>query len=99
MGPELRFHEVDLERLDSLLRDLEDTPNAIMREHLEAARYYLLGGMPQEYHFALNLAEENLPAVEDKGLRDRIANYLAARKAAETPAATSRAAGESSPPA
>jgi hypothetical protein len=46
MGPELRFHEVDLERLDSLLRDLEDTPNAIMREHLEAARYYLLGGMP-----------------------------------------------------
>jgi hypothetical protein len=41
----------DAARLQELARDLpgeSGTPNAVMREHLEAARFYLLGSMPHE---------------------------------------------------
>jgi hypothetical protein len=66
-------------RIEELLRDLEggsDTPNGYMREHLEAARFYLLGSMPQEYRLNLELAGQLLPEIDDRNLRGRIAAFL-----------------------
>lgn len=47
-----------------------------MREHLEAARFYLFGSMPHEYHFTLGLAKELLPDIEDRPLRAHLADFL-----------------------
>jgi hypothetical protein len=69
----------DAARLEEFIRDLgsgEDSPNGLLREHLEAARSYLLGSMPSEYRFNLKLAEEALPGVKDKELKQRIDGFL-----------------------
>jgi hypothetical protein len=69
----------DVTRIEALLRDLNgksDTPDGFMREHLEQARFYLLGSMPEEYRLNLKLARELLPEIEDRSLRDRIAAIL-----------------------
>ena len=52
----------DADRLEELVRDLEGRSgaSALMREHLETARSYLLGSMPQEYSFNLKLAQHLL---------------------------------------
>jgi hypothetical protein len=47
-----------------------------MREHLDAARFYLLGSMPAEYEFSLKLAADSLPDIEDKELQARVAGFL-----------------------
>lgn len=47
-----------------------------MREHLEAARFYLLGSMPHEYALTLQLAQQLLPSIEDRGLQSRVADFL-----------------------
>ena len=47
-----------------------------MREHLTAARSYLLGSMPEEYQMTLKLAKETLPEIDDPGLRSRIEDFL-----------------------
>jgi hypothetical protein len=76
--PDFRL-ERDVNRLEELVRDLAGepgTPNALMREHLEAARFYLLGSMPHEYRLSLKLAKDLLPDIEDKGLQNRIADFL-----------------------
>ena len=69
----------DVTRIEELLRGLDgasDTPNGYMREHLEEARFYLLGSMPQEYQLNLKLARQLLPEIEDRNLRNGIAAFL-----------------------
>src|SRR5260370_37522960 len=71
----------DAVRIEELMQHLAEEyepgmPSALLREHLEAARFYLLGGMPQEYHFTLELLKELLPDIEDKSLGARVADFL-----------------------
>ena len=70
-------HEVA--RIEELIRDLageSSTPNGLVRENLEAARYYLLGSMPREYRMSLKLASSHLPDLPDKNLQSRVAEFL-----------------------
>src|SRR5436190_9523216 len=51
----------DLNHIEQFVLDLEKQPgatNALMREHLDAARFYRTGAMPQEYNFNLKLAQQ-----------------------------------------
>jgi hypothetical protein len=66
-------------RLEELIAALTNEPHTsydLMREHLEEARFYLLGAMPDEYRSTLKLAAVLLPDIENRGLRDRIAQLL-----------------------
>ena len=69
----------DLVQLDQLILDLEQQPgetNSLMREHLEAARFYRTSRMPQEYVFNLKLALKLVPEIADSALQSRIAEFL-----------------------
>jgi hypothetical protein len=69
----------EVARIDELIRDLDaplGTPEGYMREHLTAARSYLLGSMPEEYQMTLELAKETLPEIEQPQLRSRIDDFL-----------------------
>ncbi len=69
----------DLAVLNDLLAALENDPDlreGMTREHIEAARTYLMLDMPEEYQLALRMAEGALDDVADKTLRDRIAAFL-----------------------
>jgi predicted metal-dependent hydrolase len=69
----------ELALMDELIRDLDapvGTPEGYMREHLMAARSYLLGSMPEEYQMTLELAKETLPEIEQPQLRSRIDDFL-----------------------
>jgi hypothetical protein len=69
----------DVTRIEGMIRDLNgnsDSPNGYMREHLEQARFYLLGSMPQEYGLSLKMARQYLSEIEDGSLRNRIAAFL-----------------------
>ena len=71
--------EEELARMDALIRDLDEplgTPQGYMREHLTAARSYLLGAMPKEYQMTLELAKETLPEIDQPQLRSRIDDFL-----------------------
>ena len=73
----------DVAKLEDLVRDLtgeDGTPNALVREHLDAARFYLVGSMPAEYEFSLKLAADSLTDIEDKELRARVAAFLRSQK-------------------
>jgi len=72
----------DAARLEELVQDLQgrDGAYSLMREHLEAARVYLVGSMPREYEFSLKLVEELLPDIGDKTVHDRIDNLLGRQK-------------------
>jgi len=77
----------DLARIDELVRDLgegDGTPNAMIREHLEAARFYLLGSMPAEYQLNLELAEGLVSDLDDENLQGRIREFLRSQRS--TPA-------------
>ena len=72
----------DAVRIEQLVRDLvgdDDSPEALMREHLEGARFYLLGSMPAEYALNLKLAEGILPEIKDHDLRTRIRELIRRR--------------------
>jgi hypothetical protein len=74
----------DPARIEELILDLSEQPGAItslMREHLEAARFYLIASMPQEYAFNLTLAKQLLTEIENKHLKSRIANFLQSEEA------------------
>jgi len=61
------------------MRNLEGetgTPEALLREHLESARFYLLGCMPVEYLFSLKLARDIVPHLRGKGLREVVMDFL-----------------------
>ena len=70
-------------RIEELIRDLNcqwDMPTCLMREHLEAARFFLLGSMPEELSLTVKLAMDILPEIEDKRLRRRIAAFLESQR-------------------
>jgi Arc/MetJ family transcription regulator len=72
-----------LARMEQLILSLpgkSDTVNGLMREHLETARFYLLGSMPEEYEFNLRLAQELLRNIEDDTVKARIADFLQASR-------------------
>jgi hypothetical protein len=64
--------------LDELLALVAQHPQeqAIVNEHLQSARTYLLGGMPDEYAANLRLARSALPQIQDEPLRERAASLL-----------------------
>jgi hypothetical protein len=69
----------ELARMDELIRDLDaplGTPQGYMREHLTAARSYLIGSMPEEYQMTLEMAKQTLPEIEQTQLRSRIDAFL-----------------------
>jgi hypothetical protein len=73
----------DVAKIEELVRDLtggDVTPSALVREHLDAARFYLVGSMPAEYEFSLKLAADSLTDIEDKELRARVAAFLQSQK-------------------
>ena len=49
---------------------------ALLREHLESARVYLVGLMPAEYALSLKMAEQSLDCVSDSNLRNRIEKFI-----------------------
>ena len=68
-----------LARIEELIRDLNGETGSydeLMREHLEEARFYLLGSMPLEYQATLELARGALPSIENRDLRERIGGFL-----------------------
>jgi hypothetical protein len=48
----------------------------LLREHLESARVYLVGLIPEEYAFSLKMAEEALNCLSDHDLRERIEDFI-----------------------
>jgi len=69
----------DLAVLDGLLEALgkETEPRCkVLREHLESARFFLVGLMPDEYALSLKMADESLDCVSDHDLRARIMNFV-----------------------
>ena len=72
--------------LEKLLAELskEHSPQAdFVREHLDGARFYLTGSMPQEMALNLKLAEESLDALPDKDLKSRIQEFLETQRSRE----------------
>ena len=77
-----RTEREELLKLDELIRALDvrlDTPQGLMREHLTAARSYLLGAMPEEYKMTLDMAKEFLTEIDDTALRSRLNTFLASK--------------------
>jgi hypothetical protein len=78
----------ELVRLDRLLEDLSKETGArceSLREHLESARFYLIGLMPTEYAISLQMAGEALNSVTDSDLRARIESFVRGQEAASRP--------------
>ena len=77
----------DLARLEELIRDLvggDDTQKGLIREHLEAARFYLHGAMLAEYLFNLELAEGLVSELGDKDLQHRIREFVRSQRSTVT---------------
>jgi len=71
--------EMPLPELEVLLKELDrpaESQCELLREHLQSARTYLLGAMPEEYGLSLRMAGEALDCVSDEKLRDRISDFL-----------------------
>ncbi len=69
----------ELALLDELLSELAtetEANSALLREHLESARQYLVGAMPIEYQFNLKLAYEALDSVSDQNLRFKLERFI-----------------------
>ena len=70
----------DITRLDTAIDEMSDPSESqceLLREHLESARYYLFGGMPQEYRLSLQLANEALDCISNHERRDRVKQLIA----------------------
>ena len=65
--------QAQLAKLDELLELIGDAPEDAecrsVQEHLQAARTYLLGAMPQEYELSLEMAQEAIGAIEPRDVR------------------------------
>jgi len=69
----------DVAQLNELLEALgkETEPRCkVLREHLESARFFLVGLMPDEYALSLKMADEALDCVSDHDLRARIMSFV-----------------------
>jgi hypothetical protein len=71
----------EISALDQLLAVLARTSTSseaeIAREHLDAARWYLLGAMYAEYSFSLSLAAEKLELIPDQEIRENATAVVA----------------------
>jgi hypothetical protein len=90
LGPAQR--DADLQRLDELIKELghsQENPDDLLIQHLQSARSYLLGAMPEEYALSLRNAKESLSVVRDdpsrRQLEDTLSNLLGEIKSAGTP--------------
>jgi hypothetical protein len=63
------------ELIGKVQRDQCDNNGAVI-EHLQSARAYLFGAMPEEYVLALNLAKESLASMTDERLRTELTDDL-----------------------
>ena len=82
MSPEKQ--SADLTLLDELLAEVgrQDSPeSSLLREHLEGARFYLTGAMPEELELNLKLAEKSLDGLADQSLQSRIRDFIRAQRA------------------
>jgi hypothetical protein len=73
LGPAQR--DAALRRLDELIADLsrsQENGGHLLIEHLQSARTYLLGAMPEEYALSLQHARNNLSLVRDETSRRRL---------------------------
>jgi hypothetical protein len=65
----------EITALDQLLAILaragETAEVEIAKEHLEAARWYLLGAMSAEYSFSLSLADKKLELIPNPEIREK----------------------------
>ena len=68
--------EADLARLDEVIGSLKDGEADLLKEHLQSAREYLLGAMPEEYLLSLEWAGTALDTVSNGDLRRRLEKTL-----------------------
>jgi hypothetical protein len=68
--------DADLARLDEMIAALEPGDADLLKERLQSARQYLLGGMVEEYLVNLEWAKTALDTVPDREIRDRLENIL-----------------------
>ena len=65
--------EAQLAKLDELLELIGDAPEDVERpsvqEHVQAARTYLLGAMPQEYELSIEMAQKAIAAITERNVR------------------------------
>jgi len=79
LGPAQR--DADLQRLDEVIADLghsQQNRDDLLIEHLQSARAYLLGAMPEEYTLCLQNARDNLSLVRDESARRHLEDALSA---------------------
>jgi len=83
--------EAALARLDALIATVLSSPDvsgSLLLEHLQSARTYLLGAMPDEYEFSLVTARQTAVELTDPALRDivkkEVASLLEGLSAART---------------
>jgi hypothetical protein len=68
----------DLTLLDEMIASLKPLPEAeLLIEHLNSARLYLLGAMPEEYLIGLESARNALASVTDSGLHAHLDETIA----------------------
>jgi hypothetical protein len=75
LGPAER--DADLARLDEMIATLKDGDADLLKEHLQSARQYLLGAMPEEYSVSLEWARTALGMVPDGDMRNRLNKTIA----------------------
>ena len=82
--------EAQLEKFDEILAFLADAPEteAVIsaQEHLQFARSYLLGAMPEELELSLVMAKKAIGGMDDRHLRQKALQLLEeVREARATP--------------
>ena len=71
--------DADSQRLDELIGALghsQENRDDLLIQHLQSARAYLLGAMPEEYALSLQNARESLSFVRDEAARRRLEDTL-----------------------
>ena len=64
-----QLRERGLAKLDYLIMQLRYGQDDLLLEHLQSARIYLLGAMPEEYEFSLHRAKETAGGLTDLSLK------------------------------
>lgn len=75
----LMLHNTDGSRVDQIIDEVSDPRESqceLLREHLESARTYILGDMPEEYQLSLRLAIEAIDCIADEARRHRVNEIL-----------------------
>ena len=69
--------QVDLSSLDRIIEEVPAGDEySLLREHLQRARDYQIGAMPQEYLLNMRLAKEAVDCVSDDNRRRRISEMI-----------------------